>query len=100
MRSPFDEPGKELLISQNVFEKHHFQNICWFPSTRKREVGVRDGLVDSGRSARPPPGDGRPNSCAFKFLRRNMDGAQEDKRIEQVWDFTGTRTKPKYNFRI
>jgi len=56
MRSPFDEPGKELLISQNVFEKHHFQNICWFPSTRKREVGVRDGLVDSGRSARPPPG--------------------------------------------
>ena len=50
MRSPSDEPGKELLINQNVFEKYHFQNIFWFPSTRKREVGVRDGLVDSGRS--------------------------------------------------
>lgn len=49
MRSPSDEPGEELLISQNVFEKHHFQNIFWLPSTRKREVGVRDGLVDSGR---------------------------------------------------
>ena len=29
-----------------------------------------------------------------------MDGPQEDERIEQVWGFTGTRTKPKYDFRI
>lgn len=28
-----------------------------------------------------------------------MNGAQEDEKIEQVWDFTGTRTKPEYNLK-